>query len=238
MLTRYIGRWLRPKCTTTNAGLAVAGGTTHLAKSVHIAAHGAVPPGAFIQGVAGALRLQTAQWQNVRSAAFEFGAGSMEGTDREYADPKVFVDIFARNMRKVASLDIRRAGQQDGPQCDLPSMLVDAYSNQLVHLSAATELSLQAAQFPSQLTCLRLSMKPLAMQNLPKIDPTPLRHLSLFDVVAKFEWNIFAAAGAGGQLVFPNLVKMSIGYSTADGGASAAATLPVGSAGSDGSECA
>ncbi|KAJ2770664.1 hypothetical protein IWQ56_002082 [Coemansia nantahalensis] len=55
------------------------------------------------------------------------------------------------------------------------------------------------------------------------IDPAPLRHLSLFDVVANFEWNIFASTGADGQVVFPNLYKLSIRYSAAGGRTDAAA---------------
>ncbi|KAJ1731350.1 hypothetical protein LPJ61_002576 [Coemansia biformis] len=192
---------------------------------MHIAARGPISSAEFLQGVAGALKLQTSRWLNVKCAVFEFGSGVLESMNERYVDPKVFAGLFARNIHRLAALDIKILGRHDGPQCDFLSMITDMYAGQLVRFSADADLSLQSARFSSDLAGLRLSMKPLLIQTLPKIDPRQLQHLSLFDVVANFEWNIFARSKTGGQLVFKNLRELSIGYSL-DSDMGAAATPP------------
>ncbi|KAJ2784717.1 hypothetical protein H4R18_000932 [Coemansia javaensis] len=202
----------RAECST-NAGLAMLAGQAHTARTVRIAVHRPVPSMAFFQGVADALKLRTSRWPGARLVALEFGPGVLERMGKEFADSSVFVRLFAKSLCGLTSMDIAALGPGRGQQCDFLSALVDAYSGRLLRLSADVDLSLRAARFSSQMTSLRVSMGPLCIQALPAVDPGPLQHLSLFDVVADFEWSIFGGRKEGGPLVFSQLRELSIGYS-------------------------
>ncbi|KAJ2156095.1 hypothetical protein GGF46_005412 [Coemansia sp. RSA 552] len=200
---------------TSNAELLIDNQATGLAQRMHISIQTPLSPLSFYCAVAETLDFQGSQWGGARSLTLEFANGVMAGFRKNPAIATPFMGLFSKRIPGLQRLDIVVQEAEGAQQCELLNTFADVYVPQLRHFSADIDMTLHARQFSEQLTSLQLSMTPLAIQTLPRINPEMLQRLSLFDVAANFKWNIFSSVN--GVLRFSNLRQLSLGHKVDDG---------------------